>query len=268
MNRRDFLSSSAAATIAGVSAFEAGDAAAQPGSGGGREYYELRTYAMNPGGNQQPLLEYLHHAAIPALNRIGASKVGVFTELDQPEKSSIYVLIAYPSINAFIDAGTKLTADAAHQKAGAAYLSLPKSSAAYARVESSLMVAFEGMPKLVLPSLSVEKKPRIFELRIYESHSETAGKKKIEMFNKGEIEIMRRVGLGPVFYGETLVGTLMPNLTYLLSGENRDTHKQHWGAFGADPEWRKMSALPEYANSAIISRISNKFLAPVPFSQI
>jgi hypothetical protein len=124
------------------------------------------------------------------------------------------------------------------------------------------------MPQLALPEFSAQKKPRLFELRTYESHSETAALKKIEMFNNGEIEIMRRVGLGPVFFGETLVGTRLPNLTYLLSAENMGAHRQHWGAFGGDAEWKRISAIPEYANSKIVSKITNQFLVPTPYSQI
>jgi hypothetical protein len=88
------------------------------------------------------------------------------------------------------------------------------------RVESSLLAAFEGMPKMEVPAATAGNKPRIFELRTYESHSKKANKKKIEMFNKGEIAIFRRTGLQPVFFGETLIGTKMPNLTYLLVFEH------------------------------------------------
>src|SRR5260370_22248794 len=67
------------------------------------------------------------------------------------------------------------------------------------------------MPRLEKPDTS---KPRLLNLRTYESHNERAAKKKIEMFNKGELAIFRRVGLTPVLFGETVVGPAMPNLTY------------------------------------------------------
>ena len=60
----------------------------------------------------------------------------------------------------------------------------------YLRIESSLMVPMEGLPKLEKGDSS---KPRLFNLRTYESHNERASKKKIEMFNKGELAIFRRV---------------------------------------------------------------------------
>ena len=58
-----------------------------------------------------------------------------------------------------------------------------------------------------------EKKSLLFELRRYESSGESAGKKKIEMFEKSEIEIFKKVGLTPVFFGEALIGPARPNFT-------------------------------------------------------
>jgi hypothetical protein len=130
------------------------------------------------------------------------------------------------------------------------------------------MVAFEGMPKLEVPAAAAGNKPRIFELRTYESHSKKANLKKIEMFNRGEIAIFRKTGLQPVFFGETLLGTRLPNLTYMVAFENLSAREKNWAAFGADPEWRKLSTMPEYADSEIVSSISSLFLRPAPYSQI
>src|SRR5205807_1593371 len=112
------------------------------------------------------------------------------------------------------------------------YLNASKDHPAYARIDSWLHMAFAGMPKLELPRLSREKEKRIFEMRTYESHSELKALKKIQMFNSGEIEVMREVKLNPVFYGQALVGRDLPHLTYMLCGEDKEAHKQHFGAFG------------------------------------
>jgi hypothetical protein len=80
-------------------------------------------------------------------------------------------------------------------------------------MESSLLRAFSGMPRIEVPPAAGQRAPRIFELRTYESHSKKANRTKIEMFNRGEIGIFRRTGLRPVFFGETLVGAGQPNLT-------------------------------------------------------
>jgi hypothetical protein len=124
------------------------------------------------------------------------------------------------------------------------------------------------MPKLEVPALTKEKKQRLFELRTYESHSKRANKKKVEMFNQGEIAIFRRSGLTPVFFGETLIGTKMPNLTYMLVYESMAAHDKNWGTFIGDPEWHKLSTTPGYTDPEIVSSISNLFLRPTGYSQI
>lgn len=121
------------------------------------------------------------------------------------------------------------------------------------------------MPKLQVPA----NKKRIFELRRYESASEEAGKKKIKMFNDvGEIAIFKRVGLTPVFFGETLIGEMRPNLTYMLTFDDMAEHDKNWKAFGGDPEWNRIKAIPEYEDAKIVSRITRTFLDPTSFSQI
>jgi hypothetical protein len=159
-----------------------------------------------------------------------------------------------------------LRADAEYRQAGAEYLQTPKDKPAFARIDTWLLRAFAGMPKMEIPPYSAEKKPRMFELRTYESYSETKAAKKVEMFNSGEIDLMREVGMGPIFFGQALVGANLPHLTYMLSAENREAHNQHWGVFGKHPTWKKMSSDPQYADT--VSKIVNRFLAPTSYSQI
>ena len=75
------------------------------------------------------------------------------------------------------------------------------------------------------------------------------------MFNKAEIAIFRRTGLRPVFFGETLVGSGMPSLTYMLTFENMEERTRNWAAFVADPEWKKLSTTPGYTDPEIVSNI-------------
>src|SRR5438552_2449251 len=79
--------------------------------------------------------------------------------------------------------------------------------------------------------------PRLLNLRIYESHNERAGRKKIEMFNKSELAIFRRVGLTPVLFAETILGVAMPNLTYMLVFPDEAGRAAAWNRFRDDAEW-------------------------------
>jgi hypothetical protein len=260
MKRRDFLRGAlAVSALAGIPAAVAEPPPAQ-------EYYELRTYHLKSASNQRLLDPYLEKAAIPALNRLGSKTVGVFTDPEAKDEAPVYMLIPFSSLEAFATVSAKLKNDPDYLQAGAEYLQTPKSNPVFLRIESWLMLAFSGIPRIELPAYSREKKSRIFEIRTYESYSETKALKKVDMFNDGEIDVMREVGLGPIFFGQALIGPNLPHLTYMLSAEHRDAHKEHWSAFGKHPTWKKMSSDPQYADT--VSKITNHILTPTYYSQI
>lgn len=267
MERRKFVKASllGCSLAAGlVPAVSAASKVYKDKSRASEEFYELRVYTLKSEAQQKLVEDYFQNAAIPALNRLGSKAVGVFRELKPEGVTKIYAIIPYKSLADFAKVQDELSKDAAYNKAGAAYLTAPAVAPAYERIESSLLKAFTQMPEIAVP----EKKPRIFELRRYESASESAGKKKIEMFNKGEIDIFKRTGLTPVFFGEAIIGEARPNLTYMITFDDMPEHDRNWKTFGSDPEWKKLSGMPEYANAKIVSHITASFLTPTPFSQI
>ncbi|HYV32528.1 MAG TPA: NIPSNAP family protein, partial [Candidatus Binatia bacterium] len=87
-------------------------------------------------------------------------------------------------------------------------------------------------------------------------------------FNSGEIAIFRRTGLAPVFFGDTLIGTRQPQLTYMLAFDSPEARDKNWARFIADPDWKKLSTSPGYTDFEIVSSISNVLLRPTPYSQI
>ncbi|AUD03708.1 NIPSNAP family protein [Spirosoma pollinicola] len=267
MKRRQFVKASLiTSSVAGVmNPLNQAAAASETQQNQNPEFYELRIYTLKNGNQLKTVQNYFQQAAIPAYNRLGSKTIGVFTEYLPQGFTKLVVVIPFTSLDAYIKVSDQLASDSTYQQAGAEYLTAEATQPAYERIESSLLKAFTNMPRLELP----EKKPRIFELRRYESPSETTGKKKIEMFNQaGEIAIFKRVGLTPVFFGETLIGPMRPNLTYLLTFDNMEEHDQNWKKFGSDPDWKKISSMPEYANDKIISTITRTFLVPAAFSQI
>ena len=213
------------------------------------QYYELRVYTTQSEAQQKRVNDYWQNAAVPAYNRMGIQPVGVFTEMADSATNKIYVLIPCDSAEVFAAIPAKLAADATYQQAAAEFLSAPKTNAAYERFESSLLVAFDGMKHLAVPP--ADKKPNVFELRTYMSPGEDKGLNKIKMFESGEITTMKEVGLAPVFYGRTVVGSTMPSLTYMTCGENLDEHKKHWSGFAAAPVWKQLQADPQYKDNMI-----------------
>jgi hypothetical protein len=265
MKRRSFVKASllsgALPAIAEV-AF-AGNTSVQKSA---RDYYELRVYSLKDNTQQQMVEDYYQHAAIPAYNRIGTKNVGVFTEIKPEGQTKLYVIIPYTSIEDFSNAKSKLLNDKTYMDAANAYLNAPATAPAYDRIESSLLWAFPRMPQM---AATTPGKSRIFELRRYESPSEAAGMKKIEMFNEGgEMDIFKKSGLRAVFFGQSLVGEYQPNLTYMLQFDDMADHDKSWGTFGSSPEWNKLKSVPDYADAKLISKITAIFLQPTAYSQI
>jgi hypothetical protein len=264
MDRRSLLLSSLAVTaLAGESMTEAKENRRTPS-----EYYELRAYTLPDAGKRERLEAFWREAAIPALRRQGFGPVGLFREREESESPKLYALLSARSPDLLLAVNSRLEGDEGFRKAGAAFLGLPPADPPYTRYESSLMAAFAGLPRLEVPDGAKQNRSRLLELRIYESHSERAHLKKVEMFDTGEIDLFRRTGLTPVFFGRTLVGPRMPNLTYMLVFDDMDDHDRSWGTFVNHPEWKKMSATPGFTDKEIVSGIRRTFLVPAPGSQI
>ena len=231
-----------------------------------QEYYELRVYRIDSLEKQELASRYLETALVPALNRMGIDRVGVFTLMEPGDDFSIFALIPYPTLDHMARLSDVLDQDANYQQAASEYFSASIEDPAYGRIESKLMKAFDSIPVMELPEQSAGRSARIFELRTYESHHENAAYRKVEMFNEGETQVMRETGLGPVFFGEVLVGHDVPNLTYMLSSADRETHKKSWEAFMVHPDWVRMKAMDRYKDT--VSKITNWFLVPTRYSQI
>ena len=259
MNRREFLTAGSFAGITGLSSLSA----AAMGGESNQQYLEFRKYRLHVGTKKNLLGNFLRKVGIPAMNRIGIGPVGVFSAIYGPNDPTLYVLLVHKSLDTVMNSASLLMQDEEYLKAGADFINAPLSEPAFVRMESSLMITFKDMPKLEVP----EKKSRIFELRTYESHSIKAAKKKIEMFNEGgEIAIFKKTGLQPVFFGETLIGPLMPNLTYMLAFENMADRDKKWKVFGGDPAWKKLRSDPAYKDT--VSNITDIILRPASYSQI
>ncbi len=246
-------------------------AAALVSKGNGQEkseqqFVELRVYKVYDYDKQTILENYLKNALLPALQKMKIESVGVFTNLKDVNDHSVFVLIPYNSIDDFTNLNSKLAKDEEYQSASAEYFDRPLKDPIYTRIDSHFMKCFAGMPQLKLPPQSEKKQDRIFELRLYESHTEQHAAKKVEMFNEGEIQIMVDAKMGPVFFGETLIGNDVPNLIYMLSASDEDEHKEHWQAFLKHPKWKEMSKMEKYKDT--VSKIKKTFLKPTSYSGI
>lgn len=259
MNRRSFMGLGA---VAGAGAFGALPISGEEANAA-RECYELRMYQVASPEQKAALAAFMAEVEIPVLARLGIGPVGVFEGEDA--SAPVYVLLPHPSAESVVTLRDRLLADDAYLAQGAAFLDAPADAPAYVRIETALLRAFTGMPRLETPAKGPD---RVLQLRIYESPSVKTNRKKIEMFDRKEIAIFRKTGLNPVFFGEALAGAKMPNLTYMLGFESAEARDAAWNTFRADPKWLELRAMPEYDDKRILCGITNLHLKPLSGSQI
>jgi hypothetical protein len=244
-------------------------AALAPQGGGDKktgQWFELRTINLRQGAQPKLVNDFLAEVALPAWQRLGAGPIGVFEVTVGPAMPSLLVLIPHESPQALTEMFGSALLDQ-KSPAAAAYHAASATAPAYIRMESRLLRAFEGQPRLAAPA--ARGKTRIFELRTYESATEAAHLRKVEMFARmGEIDIFKRDGLIPVFFASTVFGPSLPSLTYLLGFADFAAREKAWAAFRADPEWQKLRTTAGYTDAEIVSNITDVLLRPTAYSQL
>ncbi|HEY0528226.1 MAG TPA: NIPSNAP family protein [Gemmatimonadaceae bacterium] len=260
MHRREFLATAAVAAASPSARLEA------IGQTPARQYIELRRYHLLPGAKERAFIDFIGAATVPAMNRAGVVRVGAFTIVYGENAPSLLLALVHPNLESVVSLRERLAGDADYSRAGAAILDAPMSDPAFVRVESTLLRAFESMPNVEPGAGAGTSASRIYELRTYESHSDRAALNKVKMFNAGEIPIFRRAGLTPVFFGETVVGSNMPSLIYMITLPSMTARDAAWSAFGKDPEWKTLSSDPQYRDN--VSAISDIILRPTSYSQL
>jgi len=234
-----------------------------------REYYELRTYRFKNTEQQDRVEAYLQKALLPALHRIGIKKIGVFkpVETDSTYGKKLIVLIPFRSLEEFDKLADKLSKDKQYLADGKDYIDAVYDSPPYARIETTVLKAFSRMPESAVPDLKTPVSERVYELRSYEGHTEKIYRNKVQMFNDGdEVGLFKRLGFNAVFYAEVLAGSTMPNLMYMTTFESKASRDEHWKAFGQDPQWKTLSAMPEYQHN--VSKNVTLFFRPTGYSDI
>jgi len=262
MKRRNFLTAAGLASFAPFSSFSRSSDQQED-----QHYFEMIKYHLNVGPDKGLVENFYKEIAIPVLNGMGISPVGIFRVRYGANMPSLYVLIQHPTIDSFVSLYDRLMDHEDFWKEGRDFLNTPLSNPAYVRIEKILYRAFKDMPAIEVPADKLDNNGRIYELRIYESHNLKAAKKKIDMFNEGgEIAIFKKTGLSPVFFGETLAGPMMPNLTYMLVFDSMEARDKNWRTFADHPDWKSLSTDQQYADT--VSNITDFILTPAPFSQV
>lgn len=230
-------------------------------------YIELRRIQLRntPDAMARRTQDYLEKAWIPAVKRSGATVVGAFGSVIGMESPYILLVSEFADIGTWEASASKLQSDKETGGAREAYYSGPLQ---YVREEVSLLRGFPGFPTVQTPQPREGGGSRVYEVRKYESNNPRTLARKIRMFDEGESDLFAKLGMVNVFFGETIAGGDMPNLTYMVGYDDLAHREKVWAQFVSSPEWKKMSSQPGVSDGEIVSNISNYIVRPLPFSAI
>lgn len=267
LQRRQFLNATAAMsalTLAGKSQAQSPAAVTVSGP---REYYQIRRYHLQSGPQTALCQDYFAKALIPALNRRGMTRIGAFRLHFGPQTPMNLLVIPSTSLEDLVKIELNLASDETFLKAAEPFWNAPAVAAPFNRIESELLLAFEGWPKLQPPAVPYNK-DRIYQLRIYESPTDRDHVRKVEMFHSGEFKIFQRTNCNPVFFADSLIGSRMPSLSYMLSFPDLPALTKGWDDFFSDPDWKKLAASERFRFEPIVSNISDLIFNPMACSQV
>src|SRR5574343_406939 len=206
-----------------------------------KEYYKLIVYHFVSTDQEKKIDQFLTATYLPKLHQNGFSTIGVFKPIanDTAKDKQVLVLLRHDKLE-------KLSQPLQWGLFELGSYDQP----IYTRYEQILLSAFKDMPQMKVPSNDISKNDRVFELRSYESPTESAYRNKVHMFNEGgEIKLFDELGFNAVFYADVLYGSTMPNLMYMTSFNSIESRNEHWKQFGESATWKRLSSMDFYKNN-------------------
>lgn len=283
MKRRDFITAATAAGLVGAAQAAKADLIVPPANRrrrpeGAPEGTEPRRfgprtnfitleffYAANK-EKRNALVEKFDAGLIPLRKKVGFQNIGIFTvneELMANERG--YDAAKYDPIVFVVQETANPFAILNFQTARAEESEQFNLNDDLDFIDEEIMAlrSFKSQPKIDVPYRNPE---RVLQLRTYNSPNYERNARKEKMFEDFELDLFRRSGMAPVFFGSALFGSMAPNVTYMLSFENDEKRREGWGNFVNSDEWKTKSKDPQYERTA--TRIRNLFLKPSKNSEI
>jgi hypothetical protein len=227
-------------------------------------FYLLETYYLRASTQAPRINEFMSRGLLPALAKFPSGPKIFLEGLVTAHLPQFVAIRGYASLDELAAEGTRLQADAAYQKAFAAWENGPEPP--YEHYSRAVLQAAPYSPEIAEPAPG--PRPRIFELRAYHSPTWKQLAALHRRFAGSEINIFHRVGVYPILYSETLLGPQMPNLTYLIPFDSLAAREKAWDAFGADPEWIKVRSESIAADGQISSVIEMSLLRATAYSPV
>ena len=256
MHRRSFVGALGGLALAGAAQAATSDKRTR--------FYALEHFHLKNGSEPSRLNEFFRDALLPAINRVHSGPKIYLQALIADQTPQAIAIYGFSSLDEMWDLHTKVDSDEAFAKKAMAFESGPE--VPFESADSELIEAADYSPEIKASETGAA--PRIFELRVY--HAPSYGKlaRLHERFRDAEVKIFHRVGIHPILYGSTLIGQNIPNLTYLIPFADLAAREKAWNAFGADPDWQKVSKESVAKDGQIVSVINVSLYRATSYSPV
>ena len=87
----------------------------------------------------------------------------------------------------------------------------------------------------------------------------------LERFDTVTVKLFEKHGITQVGFWTTEIGESNHNLFYMLAWGSMGERETRFGAFAADPDWKK-ARMESEKNGQLVESISSQFLKPTRFS--
>lgn len=229
--------------------------------------YELRTYTTEPGRLDALLARFRDHT-VKLFEKHGMKNLGYWVPLEEKDGagSKLVYLLGHASREAAA-ASWKAFRDDPEWKAAQSASEAPAAGGKIvAKVESVFLAPTSYSPAF---KVSVEKAPRVFELRTYTTPDERRLTALDARFGGGETDLFAKAGMTGVVYTHPLDADKGAGntLIYLMAHASHEAALASWKSFSGNPEWVKMKADSEKAaGGSLTTKTARLFLKPVDFS--
>jgi hypothetical protein len=124
-----------------------------------------------------------------------------------------------------------------------------------------------GIAVMAMVTSTAKAADRVFELRTYTTNEGKLDALKAR-FRDHTIAIFNRHGMTSIGYWVPTDPAKSQNtLIYIISHPSIEEAKKHWAEFGADPEWKKVSADSE-KDGKIVNHVDSVYMTPTDFSMM
>ena len=210
----------------------------------GREFYQLRRYNLLSGPQLKLTENFFSGALIPTLARMGWDRWAPSSSTLAPETPAYYLLIPGPSIEPLAELDLRLAGDKEFLEPPLPSGMPPRPRPPFNALRSRSWPPLRAGPGLRRRLLRQLRASASFNCAATRTHRMASTSAKSKCSTSGEFDIFKALGFHPVFFGDTLVGSRMPNLTYMLSFADLAELESKWDVFSNDPAWKELSANP------------------------